>query len=876
MTGRTISHYRIDAKLGEGGMGVVYRATDLSLNRPVAVKFLSSEVADQERRRRFQQEAQAASSLNHPHILTVFEAGTVDGQQYLVTEFIDGWTLREWARREQPAPRQLVEMLVGVADGLAIAHQSGIVHRDIKPENILVAKTGYAKIVDFGLAKILEPVGASDDKTLSLAGTRAGTILGTVAYMSPEQAAGKPVDPRSDIFSFGVVLHEMLAGERPFAGQTDVDLLHAVMHSPPRPLPKAVPDQLRWVVEKALEKDPADRYQSMREMVTDLKRAQRAAQLSGLAEAVAAPPAPPRKWPWAAAIIALVLLGGAGGWLLRRPQQVSDNPLAGARFTRLTDFEGTEMDAAISHDGKFVAFLSDKDGIFDAWLTQVGSGEFVNLTKGRFPALVTDVTRTVAFSSDATQVCVLVNRTDPSGRMVDTTVWLMPTLGGVARPFLAKGVTAVWSPDGTRIAYHNSTPGDPMFVADRTGANPTQIFTERPGGHNHYPIWSPDGRFLYFVRGLPPSQMDIWRVPATGGRPERITYHNSRLTYPAFLDDRTLLYTSLAQDGSGPWLYAQDLETRAARRVSLGLEQYISIAASGSSAGQRRLVATVAKPTANLWMVPIDTRTAPEAAASRYPLAAARATAPRLGPDYLLYLSSPGGDDSLWKFKDGAATELWKAGDGVVSFPPAISPDGRRICFSFLKQGRTRLHVMTSDGGGARPLADTLDIRSAPSWSPDGKWVAVAADDGSGSSRVFKVPAEGGPPVRLVEELSYNPVWSPDGGLIVYSASVEAASYPLKAVTPEKVPVALPELSVLRGGERYRFLPGGRQLVLLLGDSRRENFWLVDLATGRRRQLTDLRGGFYLRGFDISPDGKQILFDRIRENSDLVLIEPGR
>jgi len=206
-------------------MGVVYRAQDLNLNRPVAIKFLSSKVADEARRRRFQQEAQTASALNHPHILTVFEAGTSeDGQQYLVTEFIDGWNLREWAKREQPTARQMVELMTSVADGLAAAHQAGIVHRDIKPDNILVAKAGYAKVVDFGLAKVLEaPSGDEETRTLEAVATRAGLILGTVAYMSPEQVAGRPVDALSVQKNFPL-------GERSRYLQLRVDFINALNH----------------------------------------------------------------------------------------------------------------------------------------------------------------------------------------------------------------------------------------------------------------------------------------------------------------------------------------------------------------------------------------------------------------------------------------------------------------------------------------------------------------------------------------------------------------------------------------------------------------------------------------------------------------------
>jgi serine/threonine protein kinase len=254
-------------------MGVVHRALDTKLNRPVAIKFLSADLGDPAARRRFQREAQMASSLNHPHIITVHDAGEDEGRQYLVTELIDGGTLRDWTRGARRGWRQTIELLTGVADGLAVAHQAGILHRDIKPENILITKSGYAKLADFGLAKLHEGE-ASDDatRTVTEMHTRHGIIVGTVAYMSPEQASGQPLDARSDIFSFGVLLYEALAGERPFTGAFPPDILHAILHRPAKPLPEEVPLPLRMIVEKALEKDPADRFQSMRDLVVDLRR----------------------------------------------------------------------------------------------------------------------------------------------------------------------------------------------------------------------------------------------------------------------------------------------------------------------------------------------------------------------------------------------------------------------------------------------------------------------------------------------------------------------------------------------------------------------------------------------------------------------------
>jgi serine/threonine-protein kinase len=270
--GTQVSHYRIEAKLGEGGMGTVFRALDTKLGRSVAIKFLSSGLADTAARRRFQREAQLASSLNHPHILTVLDVGDFKGRQYLVTEFIDGGTLKDWARGGQRTWRKTVDLLLGIADGLGVAHAAGILHRDIKPENILVSRNGYAKVADFGLAKLADGSVPSQMSSLTETCTLPGVAVGTILYMSPEQASGKPLDARSDVFSFGVVLYELLAGRRPFTGTTNLEVLQSILHGEPEPLSQEIPIALTDLVEKALEKDPGERYQSMQEIVVDLRR----------------------------------------------------------------------------------------------------------------------------------------------------------------------------------------------------------------------------------------------------------------------------------------------------------------------------------------------------------------------------------------------------------------------------------------------------------------------------------------------------------------------------------------------------------------------------------------------------------------------------
>ena len=572
---------------------------------------------------------------------------------------------------------------------------------------------------------------------------------------------------------------------------------------------------------------------------------------------------------WRPTAAAAVLAVTATVWLRERTDYFWRSPIADARFLQVTDLDGTEQAAAVSRDGRFVAFLSDRDGRTDVWVTQVGTDEFHNLTQGSQQELVNASVRTMGFSPDGAFVTFWVR--EPDGPNVgDINIWAVPTLGGQPRPYLEGAAEFDWSSDGSRLVYHTPARGDPMFVRDRgqpTGGR--QIFAAPSGLHAHFPLWSPDDKLIYFVQGSVPDRMDIWRVSPTGGDAERITHHASRVSHPVLLDRRTMMYLASDPDGSGPWLYSMDLERRTPHRVSTGIDKYTSLAAS---AGGDRLVVTQASPKITLWRLPATDTPAESAAASRIPLTTGSGFSPRLGPGYLLYVSSKAGSDSIWKLEAGGATELWSGSGAQVIGGPALAPDGRHVAFSIRQGGHTSLYVMKADGMDARIVTDSLELQGAPAWAPGGQSITSAAMD-EGVPRLFSIPLAGAAPVRLVGEHSIDPVWATDGRFVVYSGADIGTKFQVKAATADGKPYTLPNLTLTRGARRLCFLPGRRALVVLRGEIRHKDLWSIDLETGDERQLTDLPTDFDVRDFDISSDGREVVLERVQEHSEIVLLD---
>jgi Tol biopolymer transport system component len=448
-------------------------------------------------------------------------------------------------------------------------------------------------------------------------------------------------------------------------------------------------------------------------------------------------------------------------------------------------------------------------------------------------------------------------------------VVLIPLMGGPPRRFLPEDtVNVAWSPDGLRLVYFTFN-GDPLILADAKGNTIKEILPAKKGDHNHFPAFSVDGRWIYYVHGEPPqtvAEYNIWRIATDGGSaPELVAELHTNVSYLTPLDDRTVLFIAPAPDQSGPWLWALDVDRKTTRRINTGLEHYLSIAAT---ADRRRLVATVARQsTAALWSMPIREQPVDERELKAY--GPARALAPRFLAESLFYLST-GAEEGLWRWQDGKAIQILK--DASLTEPPATSLDGKWLAALLPRSGKLHLTVVSPDGADKRALDDSINARGTAAWSPKGDWIAVGGSDADGPG-LFTVPFGGGAHVRIVSGTALNPAWSPDGAVIVY-AGQQSADAPLLAVRPsDKRPVKLPDIKVLTGGHgRWRFLDK-THLVYLQGSAGAQNFWLLDLATNETHAISRLSNLAATTTFDILPDRKQIVFDRVRENSDIMLID---
>jgi Tol biopolymer transport system component len=870
--GDRLGPYEIIGDLGAGGMGKVYRARDTRLNRSVAIKFLSSELADEEARRRFLQEAKTISSFNHPHILTVHEVGEFEGQQCLVCEFVDGGTLRDWGRAEKRSWRQVLEILLGVGDALSCAHAASILHRDIKPDNILVSQNGYAKLADFGLAKLVQSTGSESATQTSVSVTRPGQIVGTVAYMSPEQISGRAIDARSDIFSFAVVLYEMLAGRRPFAGHTELEVFLNISEATPVLLSNYLPFALRLIVDKGLEKNPAERYQSMGEMLIDMRRLLRERDpLCGPAVPVRAGGQQPLLlWALAgAALLAGGVLAGSMWWARRVPRVRS------VQVQRLTDFVGVEESPAISPDGKSLAFVARVNGRKQIWLRLLAGGSPLELTQDdadhESPRWTPDSSSLIYFSPN------------PSPGQPGT-IWEISALGGMGRRIASALSPGDVSHDGERIAAFQMSGQDVALVAiSRDGVLLRELKRFAKLSGYDIPRWSPDDRWIAFVTGetyLFDFTINI--IAADGGEPREVARAEILRGLCWLPDSSGLVYSS--STGS-TILYPPIFNLRmvrlsgsADRQLTFGEVSYVE--PDGASG---KLVASRVRIQSDVWKFPLlGSAQQNTSGAVRITNQTGQVQTPSLSPDgkEFVYLSDSGGHGNLWiSTSDGSKTRqiTFERDPTAVVGVPIWSPSGDKIVFILTRQGKTGEWVVNPDGSNLRQL---VPLGSGATWSPDGRWLYYQREQ-----CIEKVPADGGLAIKVRCEGSPVPeAISADGSTLYYFDvynGLGAGGVDVRKARPESGPSE--SLKRISGSQlpfegfvwQQVLSPDGKWLAAPLLDRGTANLWAMPVDGGPMRQLTDFghRATLIVRRVSWSPDGKYIYAAVADTDADVVLFD---
>jgi Tol biopolymer transport system component len=876
--GTRLGSYELIASLGAGGMGEVYRARDARLSRDAAVKVLPAELArDSERLARFEQEARAASALNHPNIVTVYEVGTADATPYLAMELVDGKTLRDLLAAGPLPVRRLLPIAAQIADGLAKAHESGIVHRDLKPENVMVNKDGFVKILDFGLAKLAAPLSGAGSQLATFVGpgTTPGMVMGTVGYMSPEQASGEPVDFRSDQFSFGSILYEMAAGKRAFQKKTAIETLSAIIREDPESIaavnPQA-PAPLRWIVERCLAKEPENRYAATRDLARDLKQTFDHLSETSLETPAVARPKAANGLRWAAGLAALVAIAvGAADVVMR--QRAGRAVRAPAVLQRVTFGPGLEDEPAFSPDGKFLAYTTDDRGNLDVVVQPLGGGEPI-----RIAATEADEAQ-AAWSPDGTRLA-FVSARDHGGRLAVTLnvsalelfsnsthgdIYLVPALGGTPAKLVEDGHYPSWSPDGKRIVFMSNRGGEVHLWTVAAEGGAPQSLTSGATVIDYQPAWSPDGQWIAYGSGDPrragrAGMFNLFVIPSGGGKPERLTDGFTYVTRPAWgADGRSLVFAGEQKGILNLWrLPFQDGRPAGpASRVTLGEGQDTGAAISRDG---RRLSFAVLKNEPDIWELTL------ESGAMRAVTHGGTGDYPQISPDgtTLLVQSNQTGKPAVWT-ADLQGRFRSRLTEGQDLEPQARwSSDGTRI--GWIKGGTLQIQPV----GGLTAL-DTKVASGALQWSSDDKRIVVGSPGmaGKGEIRVYDVGSGKMKTIAAPGDFSDYPTWSPDDKWIAFQ--LQRGSIREIWVVPSEGGEAK---ALTRDFEDSHpaWSPTDPDTVLFLRDHKR--LALVSVSTGKVRLLPGTPEGSALLDYPAwSPDGKKIYYTASHKTGDIFLLE---
>jgi eukaryotic-like serine/threonine-protein kinase len=868
--GKQIKHYELLSPLGAGGMGEVWLARDSQLERKVALKFLPEHFTrSQTHVRRFAQEARAASALSHPNIITIHEIGEAEGRHYIVAELVEGQTLRQMMARPLPLPTVL-EIAVQIADALQAAHKAGIVHRDLKPENVMVRPDGLVKVLDFGLAKLTDPGEADGEAPTAIQiNTDPGTVMGTINYMSPEQALAQKLDHRTDIFSFGVMLYEMVTGRRPFEGASSASIYDAILHRTPPPVTNLLPELpsgLQWILDHALEKDRELRLQTASDLKAALKTLKRDS-VSGQARAaggVAPQPLPRpgrgRRIPGAAVAAGVVIVSAAGYllWLGLRAARVSP-AMKVAGFTQLTTAPGQEIYPSLSPDGKLLVYASDEAGNWDICLQRVSGATPINLTKD---SAANDTQP--AFSPDGEQIAF---RSDREGGGI----FLMGATGENARRLLDHGHNPAWSPDGREIAYSDGSfarpsergnfPG-PLRVVNVATRETRQLTTTDAV----QPNWSPRGERIAYWGIQGGGQRDIWTVGARGGEPVAVTSDAALDWNPVWSPDGRDLYFASDRGGSmNLWRVPIDEQTGRpmgapeAVTTPATWSGYVSFARDGRHLAYAQVVHQI-----NIQQAGFDAVRG-RVTASPVPITQGSrvATDPDFSPDgeWVVFGSTGDKQEDLFLVRRDGTGLRQLTDDKHKDRAPRWSPDGRQIVFFSDRSGRYEYWTIRPDGGGLRQFSHTSGPGvQAPLWSPDGSrllcnWqtgppVVVDASRPWSQQTARVLPSAGFPAGLMMWS------WSADGrklagdgdGIYIYSFDSERYE------------------RVTESGEYAAWLNDNQRLLFF----EQQKLYLLDSRTRKAQELLSVAPNHF-QALGVSRDNRAVYFSLKTTQADIWL-----
>jgi serine/threonine protein kinase/dipeptidyl aminopeptidase/acylaminoacyl peptidase len=919
-TGTKLGRYEIRSQLGVGGMGEVYLAHDIKLDRKVALKILPGEVAAKRQRMdRFIREAKAAAALNHPNIAHVYEIDEADGQHFIAMEFIDGATLRERIHRDHTELRKLLRCMQHVAEGLWKAHAAGIVHRDLKPDNIMITRDGHAKILDFGLAKLIEPAerqqGFSSELATAILQQHSipGMIMGTAGYMSPEQAQGKikEIDHRSDIFSFGCILFEAITGQKAFEGKDLIDSLNKIIREPAQPisdLNPAAPSDLQRIVRRCLAKDPEERYQSIKDVAIELKEVRR--ELVGVAgfdtttpPARLSEPAQPSAEAVSSQIgaavgsvardslstrsssaeyvfnqirqhkvgtlvglaLSVVALAGIGYGVYRLAAK-PDKPALSfqtAKFTRLTT-TGNASGVGISPDGKFVAHVQIEGGQQSLWTRQVATQSNVQIVAPASVAYADSMT----FSPDGNYVYYNIN----SQEYPDRALFQVPTLGGTPKKLLENVAASpvTFSPDGKQFAFTRVAPGkeSALMIASADGTNQRKLTAHKnPPEIIGSPAWSPDGkRVAYVLSNSDSNDATIIEAQVADGSTRPLTAQRwFRATKLAWLVEGSgLLMLATPGQSSVRQIWHLSYPEGEARQLTNDLNNYTGMSlATGSST----LAVVQSEQQASIWVAPAGN------VSRAHPVTSGTGKADIVTawtPDgRIVYRSNASGTDDIWiTGTDGGGSPKQLTSNVRINQSPTVSPDGRYIVFHSDRTGVPHLWRMNIDGSDQRQLTNGASGEQNAQFSPDGRWLLYVTS--SGKQTVWKMPAGGGEPVQLTDKFSRLPTISPDGKLVAYFYRDENAPWRIAVVPLEGgAPLRTSDLEAVPLD--LNWTPDGRALAYIDTRSGVSNIFAQPLDGGARKRLTDFKADRVF-SFAFSRDGKQLALSRGTVTNDVILI----